>query len=332
MKKTTLNIRRFITGAAAMALLGGWAHAENLSIGSMPVGSGWYVGAAAYKKAVEASGGPLTLEVIARGGGVANPLVVEQKKADVAISNVATTVWARDGIMLYKGKEAKNVRSIVGGLNPVYIGAIVRNKFMEQNGFKTLKDVLESGKPINILMKPPGSNIPPTVDVVLAAHGTSIQKIKSQGGQVIQVNPDQMASIIRDGRADIYFDTILRGHPTITEIALTGDVKFLDMSEESITALAKVGLKRGNIPKWFDGQTAEVLGADFGTHLIVNKDMPDEQAYQLTKLFVEHSPEIAEEFKAWKAFKPELAATPENNGVPLHPGAIRYYKEKNILK
>ena len=326
MKKTNFTLRRFITGMAAMALFSGWAHAENLSIGSMPVGSGWYVGAAAYKKAVEASGSPLKMEIIARGGGVANPLVVEQKKADVAISNVATSVWARDGILLYKGKEAKNVRSIVGGLNPVYIGAIVRNKFMQQNGFKTLKDILESGKPVNFLMKPPGSNIPPSVDVVLAAHGTSIQKIKSQGGQVIQVNPDQMASIIRDGRADVYFDTILQGHPTITEIALTGDVTFLDMSEESITALAKVGLKRGNIPKWFHGQTAEVLGADFGTHLIVNNDMPDEQAYQLTKLFVEHASEIAEEFKAWRAFKPELAATPENNGVPLHPGAIRYYK------
>lgn len=332
MKQPAFNFRRFIMGVATVALVSGWAHADNLSIGSMPVGSGWYVGAAAYKKAVEASGSPIKMEVIARGGGVANPLVVEQKKVDVAISNVATSVWARDGILLYKGKEAKNVRSIVGGLNPVFIGAMVRNKYMQQNGFKSLKDILESGKPVNILMKPPGSNIPPTVDVVLAAHGTSIKKIKSQGGQVIQVNPDQMASIIRDGRADLYFDTILRGHPTITEIALTGDVKFLDMSEESITALAKVGLKRGNIPKWFDGQTAEVVGADFGTHLIVHKDMSDEQAYQLTKLFVEHSPQIAEEFKAWKAFKPEFAAKPENNGVLLHPGAIRYYKEKNILK
>lgn len=326
------SLNRVLLGAASVFLLGSAAIAQSVSIGSMPVGSGWYVGAAAYKKAIETSGSPLKMEVIARGGGVANPLVVEQKKADVAISNVATSVWARDGILLYKGKNASNIRSIIGGLNPVFIGAIVRNKFMEENGFKTLKDVLESGKPMNVLMKPPGSNIPPTVDVVLEAHQTSIQKIKAKGGNVIQVNPDQMASIMRDGRADIYFDTILRGHPTITEIALTGDVRFLDLSEESLTALAKIGLKRGAIPKWFEGQTKEVMGADFGTHLIVNKDMSEKEAYELTKRFIENASTISDEFKAWKAFKPELAGLPENNGIDLHPGAIRYYKEKGWLK
>lgn len=328
----TKFLNKVLLGATVMLLAGSAAMAQSVSIGSMPVGSGWYVGAAAYKKAIETSGSNLKMEVIARGGGVANPLVVEQKKADVAISNVATSVWARDGILLYKGKNAGNIRSIVGGLNPVFIGAIVRNKFMEENGFKTLKDILESGKPINVLMKPPGSNIPPTVDIVLEAHHTSIQKIKSNGGHVIQVNPDQMASIMRDGRADIYFDTILRGHPTITEIALTGDVRFLDLSEESLTALSKIGLKRGSIPKWFDGQSKEVLGADFGTHLIVNKDMSEQEAYELTKRFVENAPAIADEFKAWKAFKPEMAALPENNGIALHPGAVRYYKEKGWLK
>lgn len=308
------------------------ALAQSLAIGAMPVGSGWYVGAAAYKKAVEASGSGFKMEVVPRGGGVANPMVVEQKKVDVAISNVATSQWARDGILLYKGKSAGNIRSIVGGLNPVYIGAIVRKKFMEENGFKTLKDILESGKAVNILMKPPGSNIPPAVEVVLEAHGTSIEKIKGNGGQIVQVNPTQMASIIRDGRADLYFDTILRGHPTITEIVLTGDVMFLDISDEGLAALSKIGLKRGTIPKWFEGQGSAVQGADFGTHLIVHKDMADKDAYELTKLFVENVATISDEFKAWKAFKPENATTPENNGIAMHPGALRFYKEKGLLK
>ena len=320
---------KVLCGAVATCVAG-VALAQSMAIGAMPVGSGWYVGAAAYKKAVEASGSGLKMEVVARGGGVANPMVVEQKKVDVAISNVATSQWARDGILLYKGKQAQNIRSIVGGLNPVYIGAIVRKKYMEENGFKTLKDILESGKAVNILMKPPGSNIPPAVEVVLEAHKTSVDKIKANGGQVIQVNPTQMASIIRDGRADLYFDTILRGHPTITEIVLTGDVMFLDISDEGLNALTKIGLKRGTIPKWFDGQSAAVQGADFGTHLIVHKDMSDKQAYELTKLFVENVGTISNELKAWKAFKPQGATTTENNGIAMHPGALQYFKEKGL--
>jgi len=85
---------------AIATCVSGVALAQSMAIGAMPVGSGWYVGAAAYKKAIESSGSSLKMEVVARGGGVANPMVVEQKKVDVAISNVATSQWAREGILL----------------------------------------------------------------------------------------------------------------------------------------------------------------------------------------------------------------------------------------
>ncbi|SEQ30067.1 hypothetical protein SAMN03080615_01113 [Amphritea atlantica] len=307
------------------------ASADSVRIGAMKVGSGWYVGAAAIKKMMEKTDSGIDIDILARGGGVANPMVVEQGKAQIAISNVATSQWAMNGELLYNGKKATHIRSLVGGLNPVYIGAIVRNQFMEDNHFSTLKDILESGKPVNILMKPPGSNIPPAVDIILKAHGTSREKIEQNGGRIIQVAPAQMASMIRDRRADIYFDTILRGHPTIQEITLTGGVRFIDISEEGLAALAKVGIQKGSIPKWFDIQTEPVVGGNYGTHLIANSDLPDETAYQITKLVIENMDTLAEDFPAWKFFKPEDAAKPENNGIPLHPGAIRYYKEIGLL-
>jgi len=307
------------------------ASAEQLRMGAMPVGSGWYVGAAAIQKLMEKKNTGIDIEIIARGGGVANPMVVESGKAQVAISNVATSKWAANGQLLYAGKEASHIRSLVGGLNPVFVGAIVRNKFMEENGFTSLDDILESGKPVNIMMKPAGSNIPPVVEVILASHGTSIEQIKQNGGSIVQVNPAQMSGLMRDGRVDLYFDTILRGHPTITEISLTGDVRFIDISAKSLKELTKIGLLEGSYPKWFDAQSGPNVGGNFGTHLIVNENMSEETAYQLTKLVVENMPELANEFKAWKAFKVENVAKPENNGIPMHPGAARYYKELGLL-
>ncbi len=307
------------------------AHAESLRVGAMPVGSGWYVAAAALKKTIESSGSGLDIEIVARGGGVANPMVVQQGKAQIALSNVATSQWAMNGQLLYAGKQAPDIRSLVGGLNPVFIGAIVRNAYMKEHGFKSLKEILESGKPVNIMMKPPGSNIPPAVDIILAAHGTSRDQIQANGGRIIQVVPTQMAGMIRDGRADIYFDTILRGHPTIQEITLTGDVSFLDLSDESLSALGKVGIVRGEIPKWFDAQTQPTVGGNYGTHLIAHKDLSDDTAYTITKMVIENMDKLAAEFPAWKAFKPAGAAAPENNGIPMHPGAVRYYREKGLL-
>ncbi|WP_067219305.1 TAXI family TRAP transporter solute-binding subunit [Marinomonas gallaica] len=307
------------------------AMAETLRLGSMPVGSGWYVGAAAIQKMVKESDSELDIEILARGGGVANPMVVNANKAQIGISNVATSQWAVEGMLLYNGHKATNIRSLVGGLNPVYIGAIARKEYMDENGFETLDDILSSGKPINIMMKPAGSNIPPVVETILALYNLDKQTIEAQGGSIIQVDSSQMSGLLRDKRVDLYFDTVLRGHPTITEISLTGDVEFLDMSDKAIAAFTSIGLTKGTYGKWFDSQTGENIGGDFGTHLIANASLSDEDAYEITKLVVENMDRLSEDFKAWKAFKREGAALPENNGIALHPGAIRYYKEIGLL-
>ena len=306
--------------------------AEQLRLGAMPVGSGWYVGAAAIQKMVEAADSDLDVEILARGGGVANPMVVNAGKAQLAISNIATSQWAVEGMLLYNGKKADNIRSLVGGLNPVYIGAIARKDYMSENGFKTLDDILKSGKPVNIMMKPAGSNIPPVVDTILAAYNLDRDKIKQQGGSIVQVNSSQMSGLMRDKRVDLYFDTILRGHPTITEISLTGDVEFLDMSPLSIAAFNGIGLQEGEYGKWFDAQTGPNIGGNFGTHLIANASLSDDSAYEITKLVVENMDKLSEEFKAWKAFDLKKAALPESNGIQLHPGAVRYYKEIGLIK
>ncbi len=313
------------------SLISAPVQAETLRIGAMPVGSGWYVAAATMEKTLETVLPGMDFEVVARGGGVSNPLVVQQGKAQIAISNVATSLWASKGELLYNGKPAPDIRALVGGLNPVFIGAIARKSYLEKNGFTTLKEILESGKPVNIMMKPPGSFIPPAVDIVLKAHGTSRKKIEADGGKIYQVAPAQMSSMIRDGRVDLYFDSVLRGHPTIQEISLTGGVTFLDLSDEATKALSEYGIRKANIPQWFEAQSGPTVGGDFGTQIIVNKSMSDDDAYKLTKAIVENMDKMAVDYPAWKAFVPEKAGLPENNGIPLHPGAIRYYKEKGWL-
>ena len=331
MKITAKTLTKWSVCLVMGGLISLSTYAQNYRIGSMPIGSGWYVAAAALKNVIEAEIDGANVEIIARGGGVANPMVVQNGRADIALSNVTTSLWASQGQLLYQGQEATDIRSLVGGLNPVYIGAIVRNRYLSEHGFTTLKEILESDKPVNIMMKPPGSNIPPAVDLILEAHGTSRSDIEQRGGRIIQIDSSQMSSMMRDGRADLFFDTILRGHPTIQEISLTADVSFIDLSVEASEKLSANGLRRGEIPQWFDAQTQPTLGADFGTHLITHKDMADEEAYRITKAVVERMEALASEYPAWNAFILENAAKPETNGIPLHPGAERYYKEIGLM-
>lgn len=303
--------------------------ADTVRIGAMPVGSGWYVAASTLEKTLRPVIAGHTIEVIPRGGGVSNPVVVDTGKAEIALSNVQTSRLAAMGTDPYKSK-AENIRALVGGLNPVYLGVMVRNDFIAKTGLDTLDKIMTSGKPLRIVMKPQGSNVPPAADTILAAYGLDRAKVKANGGDVIQVNPSQIPSIMRDGRADILIDTILKGHPMITELSLTADVRFLDLSDKALAALAETGIKRASIPQWFKGQDGPTKSGDFGTVLIASKSLPDDMAYNITKTVVEKMSDMAKDYPAWANFKPEEAAKKENIGVPLHPGAARYFKERGF--
>jgi TRAP-type uncharacterized transport system substrate-binding protein len=47
---------------------------------------------------------------------------------------------------------------------------------------------------------------------------------------------------------------------------------------------------------------------------------------------VENKDELVKAHKAFSDFVPEDAWKPENNAIPLHPGAERYYKERGWIK
>ena len=320
-----------LVAAASLAAAGSALAAEPLRIGSMPVGSGWYVAAAAMEQVFKPALGGRDVEVVARGGGVANPMVVEQGKAEIALSNVATSVWALNGKELYAGKKATRIRALIGGLNPVYMAMMVRNDFIKKTGLETMDKIFLSGKPLRIVMKPQGSNVPPTVDMMLAVYGLDRAKIKANGGEIIQVDTAQIPDVIREGRADILLDTVLKGHPMITEVSLTGDISFVDLSEEARGTLAKNGVKPAQFPQWFKGQAGPTGQRLIGTELIARDDLPDDVAYTIVKTFMDKRADLVKAYPAFAEFDPKQAAKPENVGIPLHPGAAKYYKEQGLM-
>ena len=332
MKHFITYARRIATGLLASAAFVTCVYAQDVRIGAMREGTSWYVFAATLEQIIEPILGANSVEVIARGGGVANPMVVQGGKAEIALANVASAVWAKQGADVYQGMSAPDIRALVGGLNSVYVGVIARQEFLDQVGTNNLADILTSGKPVRVLMKPVGSSAVPVAEMIFASLGTSAEQIRKNGGDILQLDAGQIADQMRNGNADLYIDTMIKGHPTITEVALTADVAFLDIPGASTETLKANGLQLGNFgPNWFEGQDSATLGANLGTVLIASKDLDDETAYQITKAIVEHADELKASHGAWSQFDPAKAMLPENTGIELHPGAVRYYTEAGLM-
>lgn len=317
--------------AAAAAVLPAPA-AEPLRIGAMPLNTWWYVAGGAIANLVQSKlPAGMTIEVLARGGGIANPVVTNENKTQIAFSNVATANWAWSGeAEIYKGKQHQDIRSLVGGINSVWVVAMLREDYIKKTGNDTLEKAL-ADKNLRLIMKPAGSSVPPVARMMLEALGTSVDAFRKDG-RLIQVDAAQTTSMLRDGRADLYLETATKGHPAVTEVTLTIDMRFVDLPQKAIDVLAKNGLKPSPMPAFFKGQNGPTKALDLGTSIIAHKSLPDEVAYLVTKTVVENKAELVKAHQAFGDFVPEDAWKPENNAIPLHPGAERYYRERGWLK
>ena len=59
--------------------------------------------------------------------------------------------------------------------------------------------------------------------------------------------------------------------------------------------------------------------------------MSEDLAYRITKAICENRDALVAEHKGMSGFRVKDAWRPENVGIPLHPGAVRYYKEKGLM-
>jgi TRAP transporter TAXI family solute receptor len=80
----------------------------------------------------------------------------------------------------------------------------------------------------------------------------------------------------------------------------------------------------------YTGQDKDVPTAAVINYLVTSSDVSDDIAYQMTKLIFESLPELANAHIAGREIRREAAAT--GSPVPLHPGAMRYYREKGVIK
>ena len=325
------TLKRMALAAALLASAG--AGAQELKFGAMPLNTWWYVAGASVASIVQPQlPAGAKIEVLARGGGIANPVVVNDNKAQIGMSNVATSKWAWDGEPeLYKGKKHQDIRALVGGINAIYIVAMLREDYIQRTGNDTLEKAL-ADRNLRIIMKPAGSSVPPAARMIAESLGTSLEKIRAAGAQIIQVDAAQTTSMLREGRADLYFETASKGHPAVTEVTITVPMRFIDLPEKSLKVMSDRGLRATAMPEWFKGQKGATKSVDLGTHIIAHKDVPENIAYIVTKAIVENKDKLVERHQGWSDFKPEDAWKPENNAIPLHPGAAKYYRERGWLK
>jgi TRAP transporter TAXI family solute receptor len=178
------------------------------------------------------------------------------------------------------------------------------------------------------------------IGVGLAGSGTEVATrviIEGHDLQYSEVNAEflsfaDIATHLRDGSLDAGVIVSSYPVPAITDVAEVDGVRLIPVSRETARRIrtSYPFFRPVVIPKGtYRNQDTEIETIGVDNLLVCRHDLPDELVYAMTKALFEALPELAATHRAAAIIDPDQApATP----IPLHPGAARYYRERELLQ
>lgn len=256
----------------------------------------------------------------ASNGGVQNLNLMADGDADISVAVTSIITEQRQGINAFEGRPYDGVR-ILTSLYANYNQVVVRKGI----GFDSYRDI--KGK--TFAVGAPGS----TMEVETKNHTLKAGLKYPDDFKAQFVGPTESLDLLRNKQIDGFF--MMAGIPTaaVTEALATADAKILSIEEDIISALQAEypWYIRAVIPAGtYDGQDEDVVTTAIKIMLICDESVPEDVAYNLVKVMWENIDSLKATNKVVENMKLEDAAK-DTAGIPLHPGAERYYKEKGVL-
>ncbi|HDS1695971.1 MULTISPECIES: TAXI family TRAP transporter solute-binding subunit [Pseudomonas] len=233
-----------------------------------------------------------------------------------ALGDSVSDAWKGDAEAGFK-TPLKKLRAIAGTY-PNYI-QIVASK---ESGITSLSDL--KGKRISVGAPKSGTEL--NARAIFKAAGLTYQDM----GKVEYLPYAESVELIKNRQLDATLQSSGLGQAAIRDLAATLPVVFVPIPAEVVTRIGNNAYQPATIPaNTYDGQSADVSTAAINNILVTRADIGDDLAYQMTKLIFENLPRLVTAHAAAKDIQAENAA--KNLPIPLHPGAERYFKEKNLL-
>ncbi|MCS7129868.1 MAG: TAXI family TRAP transporter solute-binding subunit [Archaeoglobaceae archaeon] len=305
-----------------------------IRIKSGPTGTTWYAQASAIAGILsrEIPGSSATVET---GSAISNIVLIEDGKTDLAFTFICLLPAATKGEVIsgdYFRKPVKNVSVLLYTTRAAYVLITTADK-----GWNTVEDI--KGKPIRYVTYPPGFVARYMTDMILDAHGITLKDIESWGGSVIIVNRyDDAVDLLAKGQADLiaYTAATYGQSPALVELEAQKKFVFLEPTDSGVQKIvSKFPVLIETVkPGLYKSITKETKVVNDITVYLVPKDLPENVVYTLAKLIVEHRDEIASVQAEFGVLKPQdfLSGYGKPGQPPLHPGAVKYFKEIGVLK
>jgi TRAP transporter TAXI family solute receptor len=296
---------------------------EHISIGASGSGTGPYVNGAIMADTANKFQKAFKFSVQTTGGYKDNLGLILADKVDLALNSLINLEFAynqRDEFGKVANKDDfKRLRYVFS------FGVVPLNFFVREDSFITSLDGIK-GKAFNI-------NVPASFThalnlKLLEAAGIGLDEFKAgtvATGQVF----DEVQNGVFEGGLHIY----QLGLGGAQRLSSTVSIRYLDIPQKIIDKLNKSYhglLVPFEIPaNTYAGQKNPVSTVGIAQVIFTDENASEEIVYQFTKSFWENITALQKVNTSFSGMTPKLGA--KKYGLPMHPGAERYFKEIGAL-
>ncbi|NAX21396.1 TAXI family TRAP transporter solute-binding subunit [Vibrio sp. V39_P1S14PM300] len=193
-------------------------------------------------------------------------------------------------------------------------------------GIKTFNDL--KGKRVNI--GNPGSGQRGTMEVLMKQYGWTNDDFKL----VSELKAAEQSKALCDNKIDAMVYTV--GHPSgaIKEATTSCDSKIVEVSGPNVDKLVADNsfYRVASVPGgMYNGNPDDVMTFGVGATFVTSSKVPEAVVYQIVKAVFDNFEDFKKLHPAFANLKKEEMIK-DGLSAPLHPGAIKYYKEAGLMK
>lgn len=249
---------------------------------------------------------------------VENLILLQQGRGELAfaLGDSLKAAWQGDEEAGFKSRLDK-LRTI-GAIYPNYIQIVAT----ADSGIKTLADL--KGKSLSVGAPKSGTEL--NSRAILAGAGMTYKDM----GKVEYLPFAESVDLMKNRQLNATLQSAGLGVASLKDLSAATEIAVVSVPKALVDKIGPPFVPVTIPANTYTGQDKDVPTAAVVNYLVTSSAVSDDLAYQMTKLIFESLPELVNAHAAGKEVKLETAAT--GSPVPLHPGAIRYYKEKGVMK
>ena len=327
MKKLSLHPLRLAMGAAALALAlphgSAVAQQKFITIGTGGVTGVYYAAGGAICRLMNKDRAKhgIRCSVESTGGSVFNINTIRAGELDFGVAQSDWQYHATKGTKVFdKDGPLKELRAVFS-VHPEPFTVLAR-KEANVTKFEDFK-----GKRFNV--GNPGSGTRASMDELLSGMGWTAASF----GLASELKADEHGAALCDNKIDGFFYGV--GHPSanIQDPITTCGAKLVPLTGPTIDKLvagapyyAKVNIPGG----LYAGNANPVPTYGVLATFVTSSKVADATVYELVKAVFENFDEFKKLHPAFANLDPKNMVK-DGNSAPMHPGAVKYYKEKGWL-